>query len=41
MGAFLQAAREIQDRGTFSFVDSAASTKEVNSFFAAREATTK
>lgn len=37
LGAFLKAAREIKDRGTFSFVDAAAPTKELNAFFVGRE----
>jgi 2-methylisocitrate lyase-like PEP mutase family enzyme len=35
LGALLSAAREMQQRGTFSFVDHAAPTSEINSFMSA------
>jgi 2-methylisocitrate lyase-like PEP mutase family enzyme len=34
LGAFLQAAREMQSEGTFRFAESAASSKELNAQFA-------
>jgi 2-methylisocitrate lyase-like PEP mutase family enzyme len=37
LGALLRAAREIKDRGTFTFVDAAIGSKELNPFFAGRE----
>jgi 2-methylisocitrate lyase-like PEP mutase family enzyme len=33
LGAFLAAAREMKEQGTFTFVNGAVSTKELNSFF--------
>jgi 2-methylisocitrate lyase-like PEP mutase family enzyme len=33
LGAFLRAAREMREQGTFSFVDDAVSTREVVQFF--------
>jgi 2-methylisocitrate lyase-like PEP mutase family enzyme len=36
LGAFLRAAREISERGTFTFGDEAASFAELNQFMAAR-----
>jgi 2-methylisocitrate lyase-like PEP mutase family enzyme len=36
LGAFLRAANEMKDQGTFSFVDDAADSRMVNSIFASR-----
>ena len=36
LGALLSAVREINHSGTFSFVDTAAPTKELNAFFVGR-----
>jgi 2-methylisocitrate lyase-like PEP mutase family enzyme len=35
LGAFLRAAREMRDHGTFTFVDEAVSSQELNAFFKA------
>ncbi len=37
LGAFLNAAREIKDKGTFTFAAAAVSSKELNPFFLGRE----
>jgi 2-methylisocitrate lyase-like PEP mutase family enzyme len=41
LGAFLKAAKEIKEHGTFTFTDAAASMKELSPFFLGRESASK